>query len=213
MPFRFGSLCFMFLLVARCCLAGPGDCGSVTIRAVNLSGQSIDPVLISEFISMEEPTNNLLSHFAGSTGKNIPCGDYDVLVNAGGLNKRQRIHVAWPSTMFVLLVGSSFPDGGLMEGITGEIVGGHDYEKMWVKVVRAASDDMCCTIIPVSSDGHFYVASYEPVEYVFVVNSDSGVLFLGRRKISDLPAIVKIDLRKGSISATYPGVGIPATSK
>ena len=201
---NFSQLWVVWLLVARCCLAASGNCGSVTIRAVDVNGHALEPLVVSEFVSVEKPDSNLSASFVGSTGNDIPCGEYDVLVKTQGRNKRQHIQVVWPSSMFVLLVGTSFPDGGVIEGIEVKLVGGHDYEKMWVKVVKAASDDMCCTMVPVSRDGRFWVPSYDPVEYIFVVNSGSGVLFLGKKRIADTPANVKIDLQKGSISVVYP---------
>ncbi len=87
-----------------------------------------------------------------------------------------------------------------LPGLTGKVTGAECIRPVWVRLVRVFSEDLCCTIMPLSEDGTFSFGGVEEADYILLVLSDSRVLFEGRVRIDDSDALISVDLAKGQAS-------------
>jgi hypothetical protein len=166
---------------------------SVTILAVTPFGEILSPVKVRRFVA--EGGRDYSSRFTGSRADGIPYGPYTAGVMAGGRGIAAPVRVGRPNTFIVMSLPEAFIERGPgSRGVTGRVDGVDASKPAWIRLVRVFSEDLCCTIVPLSEDGTFSFGGLDVGDYVLLVLTDGRVLFEGRVRIDDPNAIITVDL-------------------
>lgn len=171
---------------------------SVKILAVSPFGEVLRPVKVMEFAGDHGHGRDYSSRFTDATATGIPYGAYLARVVAGERVIAAPVQVNRENTLLVLSgPGEIIERGPGRLGVTGKVIGAEAIKPLWMRLVRVFSEDLCCTIFPVSADGTFALGGTDAAEYILLVLSDSRVLFEGRVKIDNPEAVITVDLLKG----------------
>jgi hypothetical protein len=172
---------------------------SVTVIAVTPFGEILRPVRVTEFASDLGSGHDFSSRFAGAEAIGIPYGAYLARVIAGGRVIASRVHVNRRNTLLVLSgPGEIIERGAGLPVVVGEVLGPRENKPVWVRLVRTFSEDLCCTIVPLSADGTFAFGGMDAADYILLVLTDGRVLFEGTVRIESPDARITVDLAKGT---------------
>jgi hypothetical protein len=171
---------------------------SVTILAVSPFGEVLRPVKVTGFVADHGRGRDYSSQFMGARAIGIPYGAYLAQVVAQERVIAARVRVGRENTLLVLSgSGVIIERGPGRPGVSGKVIGAEGINPVWLRLVRAFSEDLCCTIFPLSPDGTFALGGADPAEYILLVLSDSRVLFEGRVKIENPESVITVNLLKG----------------
>jgi hypothetical protein len=173
---------------------------SVTVLAVSPFGEILRPVKVKRFQGEEGRGRDYASHFSDNKADGIPYGKYFAQVAAGDRGIGAWVYVDRADTLLVLSGPKWFIERGPgSPGVVGRVTGASGVTPIWVRLVKVFSEDVCCTIAPLSKDGTFSYAGLEEAEYVLLVLSDRRVLFEGRARIGS-DSLIDIDLVKAEVT-------------
>jgi hypothetical protein len=172
---------------------------SVTILAATPFGEILSPIQVVRFQADAGSGRDYASQFENARAIGVPTGRYSVLVRAGGRGIGGFVQV-WRDDTLLVLSGSGIivERGPGTLGVVGKVIGAEGTSPVWVRLVRTFSEDLCCTIVPLSKDGTFSFGGLGEADYVLLVLSDGRVLFEGRVRIESPNALIAIDLAKGT---------------
>jgi hypothetical protein len=177
------------------------DKTSVTILAVTPYGGVLSPVKVTQFEEDRARGRDYSAQFFGAEGRGIPYGKYRARVVAGGRAIAGNVQVWRPDTLAVLSGPDKFIEGGPgSRGVTGEVTDASVAKPEWVRMVRVFSEDLCCTIVPLSREGKFSMGRVEEGDYLILVLSDGRVLFEGQVRIEYLNELIRVDLAKAQVT-------------
>jgi len=170
---------------------------SVTILAVSPFGVILRPLKVTRFAGDNGRGRDYSSQFTEARAQGIPYGMYMAQVTAGGRVIAAPVRVAREDTLVVLSgPGEIIERGAGLTGVVGRVTGADGINPVWIRLVRVFSEDVCCTIVPLSEDGTFGFGGLDSAEYVLLVLSDGRVLFDGRVRIETTNAFIDVDLAK-----------------
>ncbi len=177
----------------------PAEATSVTIMGVTPFGEVLRPLKVTLFAQGGVNGHDYSADFAGPKALRIPYGKYFAHVIAGGRSIAADVHVGRPDALIVMSGPDKFIDSGPgVRGVAGEVSGTGDFKPVWVRLVKVYSEDLCCTIVPLSDEGRFSFAGIDAGDYLLLVLSDARVLFEGRIRIENTEnAVVSVNLARG----------------
>jgi hypothetical protein len=182
-------------------LRAESDTTSVTILAVSPFGEVLQPVKVLKFTKGDVSGRDFSQQFKGARAERIPYGHYVAQVRAPGWLIAQPVTVLRKNALIVMSGPEMMIEKGPgAPGTIGKVVGLDGNGPFWVRIVKVFSEDVCCTIVPVSEGGTFSIdgIDFEAADYVLLVLSDRRVLFEGRIRIDDpVGASIVVDLAKG----------------
>jgi hypothetical protein len=178
---------------------------SVTILAVSPFGEVLSPVKVTSFVAGNGRGRDYASQFAGAKAEKIPIGPYMVNVTAGGRRIANSVFVGRMDGLVVV----SGPDkiierGPGLHGVIGKVTGIDGIKPVWLRLVSVFSEDLCCTIAPVSEDGTFSFPAAEAGEYVLFVLSDKRVLVESRIRIESAEEFIDVDVAQAQANVRRP---------
>jgi hypothetical protein len=174
---------------------------SVTILVVTPFGEVLQPVEVMRFAKGDIRGRDYAQQFRGARAEGIPFGPYYAQVKAAGRRIAGDVRVGRADTLIVL----SGPEVIIERGpgapeTVGKVVGLGGNTPVWVRIVKVFSEDYCCTIVPVSEDGSFFLGGMEEGDYILLLLTDRRVLFEGRIRIEFPGASIVVDLTKGQVA-------------
>ena len=173
---------------------------SVTILAVSPFGEVLQPVEVLRFAAGNVNGHNYSPQFTGGRAERIPFGTYYAQVRAADRLIAEPVRVLRNNALIVMSGPKMIIERGpSAPGTIGKVVGLDGSGPFWVRIVKVFSEDLCCTIVPVSGDGSFTIdgIDFEAADYVLLVLSDRRVLFEGRVRIDEpVGALIVVDLAK-----------------
>jgi len=170
----------------------------VTILAVTEFGEVLTPVRVTRFQADEGRGRDFAASFSGARASAIPYGEYVARVTAGDRVIAGPVRVGREDTLIVLSgPGAIFESGPGRHGAEGTINGTLSGKPVWVRLVRAFSEDVCCTVVPVSNDGKFWFGGVEPGAYVLLVLGDGKILYEGQVRVNSIDVRLTVDLESG----------------
>jgi hypothetical protein len=171
---------------------------SISILAVSPFGELLQPVTVTRFAADSGRGDDYSARFAAAKADGVPYGDYLAQIRAGGRTIASVVKVRREKTLLVLSGPSEFIDSGPARGpgVGGRVSGVGGVKPVWVRMVRVFSEDICCTILPLSDDGTFSFGGIDAADYVLLVLTDGQVLFEGRIRIDSPNAMINVDLVK-----------------
>jgi len=181
------------------------DKTSVTILAVDPYGKILTPVRVTQFEEDKTRGRDYSAQFSGAVGRNIPYGKYRVHVAAGDRVIAGDVRVWRPDALVVMSGPHMIIEAGSgSRGVSGEVTGAGLVQPAWVRIIKVFSEDLCCTIVPLSKEGTFSLGRVEEGDYLILVLSDGRVLFDGRVRIEHLNELIRIDLAKAQLTVESP---------
>ena len=142
------------------------------------------------------------AQFSGAKADGIPIGKYLAQVRAEGRAITSDVVVYRTNTLIVLSgLNEIIERGPGQPGVSGKVAGVEAAKLVWIRMVRVFSEDLCCTIVPLSVDGTFSFGGLDAGDYVLLVLADSKVLFEGRVRIDGPNMFITVDLGKSQATA------------
>ena len=192
-------------LLSNSGIAAEAQTAKVEIHATDVFGQGLSPVRVIRFAA-RPGLSDFSDRFAGSTGQDIPYGDYFVTIRAGDIGLGTIAHIDDPS-VFLVLSG----DGWIIETGPGARQGPLNHvihlpkstkRPVWMKIVPLFNDKLrAVSTVRISDDGSFPsgAGGYELGEYFVILSDAKDILFSGRFTIKKLDSQIEIDVGAGVI--------------
>ncbi len=190
---------------------------TVTVRAFDRTGKKLEPVKVVFFkrdLRLWDPSAShvsadFASYFQGPVGINIPYGDYSITIEAGGMRMGKMVHVRGDELLVLFQpVGYDIDTPIIMPPTLGKITAREQLADLWIRVVNSRFEDDCCALAAVSPEGNFTLPHLEPGEYVFIVNSPTGVLLVAtgsRNEDRYARVMIDIDIEKKTLTTKTIG--------
>jgi hypothetical protein len=81
-----------------------------------------------------------------------------------------------------------------LHGVIGKVTGSTVLSPSRLRQVRVFSEDICCTIAPLSDYGTFSFGGAEAGDFIRFLLSDRRILFEGRIRIESTEEFINVDL-------------------